>query len=162
MDVRQVVLVLSATVLVLENIAMTQPIFDDERLDVDRLALEDSAVDDASNLGDDSDLTTIFSRLTRLIQPKTADASDAIEYEYRVAEYEYEENRMTESSRSDPPEPRCRAVLPELKKPICRPGQTLDDVRLLSRRASRLCPDDGPRDPLADANGYMLSRLRRC
>ena len=97
MDVRQVVLVLSATVLVLEKIAMTRPIFDNERLDVDRLAIDDRAVDDASNLCGDSDLRTIVSLLTRLIQRKTADASDAIEYEYRYAEYEYEENRMTES-----------------------------------------------------------------
>ena len=105
MNVRQVVLVLSATVLVLvlvlENIAMTQPIFDDERLDVDRLAIDDSAVDNASNLFGDSDLRTIVSLLTRLVQRNTADASAAIEYEYeyeyRDAEYEYEENRMTES-----------------------------------------------------------------
>ena len=78
---------------------MTQPIFDDERLDVDRLAIDDSAVDDASNLCGDSDRRTIVSLLTRLIQRKTADASAAIEYEYeyRDAEYEYEENRMTES-----------------------------------------------------------------
>ena len=35
--------------------------------------------------------------LTRLILRKKMVAADAIEYEYRNAEYEYKENRMTES-----------------------------------------------------------------
>ena len=78
---------------------MTQPMFDDKRLDAARLAIDDSAIDDASNLRGESDLRTIVSMLTltRLIQRKKADASDAIEYEYRDAEYEDEENRIAES-----------------------------------------------------------------
>ena len=76
---------------------MTQPMFDDKRLDAARLAIDDSAIDDASNLRGESDLRTIVSMLTRLIQRKTVDASDAIEYEYRDAEYEYEKNRIPES-----------------------------------------------------------------
>ena len=51
MDVGQVVLVLSATVLVLEKIAMTQPIFDDERLDVDRLAIDSCDLQTGTNPG---------------------------------------------------------------------------------------------------------------
>jgi len=115
---------------------MTQSIFGDERLDVVRLAIEDSAVDDASNLGDDSDLTTIVSRRTRLIQRKTADAADAIEYEYRDAEYEYvhehEKNRMTESSAAIHRSHEAGQIYLR-KKTICRPGQILDDVRVLCR-----------------------------
>ena len=99
MDVTQVVLVLSVTVLVkvLEKIAMTEPMFDDERLDVDRVAIDDRAIDDAPNLRGESDLGRIVSMQTRLIQRKKADASDAIEYECRCAECEYGENRIPES-----------------------------------------------------------------
>ena len=35
--------------------------------------------------------------MTRLIQRKKAVAANAIEYEYRDAEYEYEKNRIPES-----------------------------------------------------------------
>ena len=79
MFVKQVVLVLvlSATVLVLERTAKKQPTFDDERLDVYRRSI----------------LKNIVSMLTSLIQRKQPLAADAIEYEYRDAEYEY--NRFT-------------------------------------------------------------------
>jgi hypothetical protein len=81
MIVGQVVLILSATVLVLvlERIPMKQPNFDHARLDDYRLSL----------------LKRIVSTPSRLLQRKQPVAADAIEYEYeyeyRDAEYECEE-----------------------------------------------------------------------
>ena len=49
------------------------------------------AVDDQSNRQGKSELKRIVSMLTRLIQRTHTVAKDAIEYEYRDAEYEYEE-----------------------------------------------------------------------
>ena len=68
------VLVLSETVLVLERMMMSEPSFDHER---------------------------IVSMLTRLIQRTESVAEGLIEYEYREAEYEYEEspNKAMEAER---------------------------------------------------------------
>ena len=49
------------------------------------------AIDDKSNRQGKSDLKRIVSILARLIQRTHTVAEDAIEYEYRDAEYEYEE-----------------------------------------------------------------------
>jgi four helix bundle protein len=51
-----------------------------------------NGIDDESNCQGKSDLKRLVSMLTRLIQRSTPVAEDAIEYEYRDAEYEYEEN----------------------------------------------------------------------
>lgn len=51
------------------------------------------AIDNESNLRGNSDLKRIVSMLTRLIQRTETVAEDQIEYEYRDAEYEYEENQ---------------------------------------------------------------------
>jgi hypothetical protein len=67
---------------------MTQLSFAHERLDVYRLAIDD---------GGKSDLKRIVSMRTRLIQRQKTVAADAIEYEYRDAEYEYEEHRGGEA-----------------------------------------------------------------
>jgi hypothetical protein len=66
---------------------MTQLSFDHERLDVYRLAIDS---------GDKSDRNGLC-LLTRLIELKRTVAADAIEYEYRDAEYEYEEHRGGEA-----------------------------------------------------------------
>jgi hypothetical protein len=58
---------------------MTQLSFDHERLDVYRLAIDS---------GDKADLKRIVSTRTRWIQQEKTVAADAIEYEYRDAEYE--------------------------------------------------------------------------
>ena len=70
--VRQIVLVLSETVLVLVLgwTILSEPNFDHDRLDAYRLL--------------------IVSMLTRLIQRTATGAEDSVEYEYRDAEYEYE------------------------------------------------------------------------
>ncbi len=47
-------------------------------------------IDDESDRRGKSDLKRIVSMLTRLIQRTSTVAEDGIEYEYRVAEYEYE------------------------------------------------------------------------
>ena len=51
------------------------------------------AIDDEANRRGKSDLKRIVSMLTRLIQRNQTVGGDAIEYEYRDAEYEYEEPR---------------------------------------------------------------------
>ena len=55
------------------------------------------AIDDESNLRGKADLKGIVSMLTRLIQRKPSVAGDAIEYEYRDAEYEYEDRQNGEA-----------------------------------------------------------------
>lgn len=93
--VRTIVLVLSATVLVLvlEKSVTSEPSFDHERLDVYRLS---DAIDEEPNRRGKSDLKRIVSMLTRLIQRKQtktmAEEEIEYEYEYRDAEYEYEAN----------------------------------------------------------------------
>jgi hypothetical protein len=58
------------------------------------------AVDDESNRHGKSELKRIVSMLTRSIQRGQSVAEDAIEYEYRDAEYEYEENLETQTART--------------------------------------------------------------
>lgn len=65
---------------------MTEPIFDHERLDVYRLA-----IDAESNLVGKTKLKRIVSMLTRLIQRNQTVSEGSIAYEYRDTEYEYEE-----------------------------------------------------------------------
>ena len=66
---------------------MTEPIFDHERLDVYRLAIEYEL-----NRVGKTNLKRIVSMLTRLIQrtDSVSEGSIEYEYEYRDAEYEYE------------------------------------------------------------------------
>jgi four helix bundle protein len=58
------------------------------------------AIDSDSNSHGKSELKRIVSMLTRLIQRSQPVAEDAIEYEYRVAEYEYEEIPGIETART--------------------------------------------------------------
>jgi hypothetical protein len=57
-------------------------------------------IDDASNGHGKSELKRIVSMLTRLIQRTQTVAEDAFEYEYRDAEYEYEEDLGTQAART--------------------------------------------------------------
>ena len=50
-----------------------------------------AGIDDESNIDGKSQLKRIVSMLTRLIQRSQSVAENALEYEYRSAEYEYEE-----------------------------------------------------------------------
>ncbi len=55
------------------------------------------AIDYEANLRGKTDLKRIVSMLTRLIQRTETGSEDPIEYEYRDAQYEYEENQTQKS-----------------------------------------------------------------